>query len=274
MPVRRLSFAAILLVALSLSGAYDDFGGEISLLQDDDGKFDPKIDAKHLAEVSKINSFKDMTTYIARRMDQIQKAEMAKDFTGHEEIAIGNTIKTMTAKRAVQDELNSEIKVDCEVGNWGTFAACDKLCGGGHMTRKRAVTRDPQNGGKQCPLLDNKKPCNSESCASEAYARRAARRKLTKEEKRREMAANEVLARRAMNAPNVKSMLKQTRKVMRKIVHTHMAEVKLPNETGPRSAESLVRKDLKAAMAKNAVNRAMEGFRNTQKNSPKQSGEK
>merc|ERR1711934_1268035 len=161
----------------------------------------------------------------------------------------------MEAKHAVEAELNSEVKVDCEVGAWTKFGACNKLCDGGKMKRTRPVTRKPMNGGRTCPVLENTVNCNTESCASEKYARRAARRKLTREEKRAEMAQNDILSRQAMRS---------VRKVMRKMVHTHMAEVHLPGAKGPRSAESLVRRDLKTAMAKNAVNKAMRGFESTQ----------
>lgn len=94
-----------------------------------------------------------------------------------------------------------------------------------------------------------------------AYQRRATRRKLTAEEKKREHAQNNLLMRHAMHAGTVKSMLKQMRKVMRKMVHTDMATVKLPGEKGPRTAESQVRASLKKAMATNEVDRAMAGFR-------------
>lgn len=254
---RVLAFVTIIVVALSMG--YDDLGDTVSLLQDE--KYDPSIKANRLHEVNKIQDVTSMQTYIGQRVKQVQKEELAKDFNGAvEEIAIGNSIKKMEAKHAVEAELNSEVKIDCEVGPWSKFSACSKLCDGGKMKRTRPVTKKPMNGGKSCPVLENTIDCNTESCASEAYARRAARRKLTAAEKRREMAQNDILARRAMRSLTVKSMMKQTRKVMRKIVHTHMAVVHLPGETGPRSAESLVRKDLKAAMAKNEVNNAMAGF--------------
>jgi len=234
-------------------------GDTVSLLQDE--KYDPSIQANRLHEVKKIQDVLSMQSYIGKRIKEVQKEELAKDFNGeNEEIAIGNTMKEMQAKHAVEAELNSEIKVACEVGTWSKFSACSKPCDGGKMKRTRPITRKPQNGGKECPVLENTIDCNTESCASEAYQRRAARRKLTAAEKRREMAQNDILARRAMRAKTVKSMMKMTRKVMRKMVHTHMATVHLPGETGPRSAESLVRKDLKQAMAKNEVSNAMAGF--------------
>jgi len=261
----RFSFA--LLLALWACEALTDGQGEVAQLQDsvEGGKFNPAIEAKHLADINKISDVKTMGVYIGNRVKEVQKAELAKKFNGEsEEIAIGNTLKTMEAKRAVEDELNSEVKVDCEVGPWGKFKACSKLCDGGRMTRARMVTRSPQNGGKSCPPLEAHVKCNTESCSSEAYARRAARRKLTKEEKRREMAANNVKIQMAMRSTSVREMKKKTREIMRKLVHTHMATVHLPGEKGPRSAESLVRTDLKVAMAKNAVNKAMDIYRDTQ----------
>merc|ERR1711959_417601 len=253
----RLACAALLLVALATAfdASQDD---EVVLLQDE--KYDPSIKAENLHAVNKIQDVPSMQTYIAMRMKQVTKEELAKDYNGPETIAIGNTVKEMEAKHAVEAELNSEVKVDCEVGVWTKFGACSKLCDGGKMKRTRPVTRKPMNGGRTCPVLENTVNCNTESCASEKYARRAARRKLTKAEKRREMAQNDILARQAMRATNVKDLMRMTRKVMRKMVHTHMAEVHLPGEKKPRTAQSLVRADLKKAMAKNEVNKAMAGF--------------
>merc|ERR1711959_23182 len=253
----RLACAALLLVALATAfdASQDD---EVVLLQDE--KYDPSIKAENLHAVNKIQDVPSMQTYIAMRMKQVTKEELAKDYNGPEEIAIGNTVKEMEAKHAVEAELNSEVKVDCEVGTWTKFGACSKLCDGGKMKRTRPVTRKPMNGGRTCPVLENTVNCNTESCASEKYARRAARRKLTREEKRAEMAQNDILSRQAMRATDVKTMMRMTRKVMRKMVHTHMAEVHLPGEKKPRTAQSLVRADLKKAMAKNEVNKAMAGF--------------
>merc|ERR1712054_626789 len=243
----RLTCVALLLVALAT--AYDASQDDVVTLLQDEKVYDPSIQREHLADVNKIQDVPSMQTYITKRMKDVVKQELAKNFNGEAEtIAIGNTVKEMEAKHAVEAELNSEVKVDCEVGAWTKFGACSKLC----------------DGGKTCPVLENAVNCNTESCASEKYARRAARRKLTREEKRAEMAQNDILSRQAMRATDVKTMMRMTRKVMRKMVHTHMAEVHLPGEKGPRSAESLVRRDLKAAMAKNAVNKAMRGFEATQ----------
>merc|ERR1711934_597410 len=253
----RLTCVALLLVALAT--AYDASQDDVVTLLQDEKAYDPSIQREHLADVNKIQDFPSMQSYISKRMKDVVKQELAKNFNGEAEtIAIGNAVKEMEAKHAVEAELNSEVKVDCEVG------ACTKLCDGGKMKRTRPVTRKPMNGGRTCPVLENTVNCNTESCASEKYARRAARRKLTREEKRAEMAQNDILSRQAMRATDVKTMMRSVRKVMRKMVHTHMAEVHLPGAKGPRSAESLVRRDLKTAMAKNAVNKAMRGFQATQ----------
>merc|ERR1712216_456328 len=255
----RLTCVALLLVALAT--AYDASQDDVVTLLQDEKSYDPSIQREHLADVNKIQDFPSMQTYISKRMKDVVKQELAKNFNGEAEtIAIGNTLKSMEAKHAVEAELNSEVKIDCEVGAWRKFGACNKLCDGGKMSRKRIIATQPRNGGKACPPTENTIDCNTESCSSEAYARRAARRKLTAAEKRREMAQNNLKIRTAMRATSVRAMKMKTREVMRKLVHTHMATVRLPGEKGPRTAESLVRTDLKVAMAKNAVNKAMDGF--------------
>lgn len=273
MEARKFAFLALLLtVGVSCFGGVDEYlDGEVSLLQDavDEAKatakkkaFDPAVDAKHMAEVHKIADFKTMSSYISKRMREVQKEQLAKSFDGtNEEIAIGNTLKSMEAKHAVEAELNSEVKINCEVGSWGKFSKCSKLCDGGTMQRKRRITKHPRNAGLACPPLQNSIDCNTDSCASEVHQRRSLRRKLTKAEKMREMATNDIVRRKAMRSTTVKAMRKMMRKYMRKVVRTQTADVKLPGQTAPRSDESLVRKDLKAAMAKNAVDTAMAGFK-------------
>merc|ERR1712086_9382 len=210
-------------------------------------------------QLDKVTNVKGLKKLIFAKENEVQKREMAKaeEEDGGAEMAIGDTLKEMEAKDAVEEELDSEIKVDCEVGEWGKFGACSKLCDGGNMARTRTVERQPRNGGQQCPLLNNEIECNTESCASEAYQRRATRRKLTKAEKKREGMRNAQKVASAMRSDNVYDMMKRTKEVMRKMVHTEVAEVKLPGETGERSAEAQVRKSLKEAMAKNAVDNAM-----------------
>jgi len=255
-------FAVLLaMVAVySATAVFDDDAVAALSGDGEDKKFDPSIEPHRLKEVTAITDFQTMTKYIKKRMSEVTKQQLARTDGADEGIEIGNTLKAMEAKHAVEAELNSEVKIDCEVGAWGQFAKCNKLCDGGKQIRKRTVVKMPKNGGKPCPALENSLDCNTESCASEAYQRRATRRKLTAEERRREMAINNLKMRDAMRAKSTKMMMKKTREVMRKMVHTAIATVKLPGETGERSAESLVRNDLKTAMAKNQVDNAMKTY--------------
>jgi len=54
--------------------------------------------------------------------------------------------------------------VDCEVSEWTEWSTCDKGCGGGKKTRTRTITRQPANGGAQCPVLIDEKECNTHGC--------------------------------------------------------------------------------------------------------------
>jgi len=253
------------LVALALA-TQEHAMEEVSMLSDE-GKSTRGdiIKPDEEEELDKVVSVKALKKLIFQKEDEVQKAEMAKseEEDGGAEMAIGDTLKEMEAKEAVEEELDSEIKVDCEVGEWGKFGACNKLCDGGMMTRTRTVMRQPRNGGQQCEPLNNEIECNTESCASEAYQRRATRRKLSKEEKKREHLVNSQKIAVAMRSDSVYDMMKRTKEVMRKIVHTEVADVKLPGEEGERSAEQQVRKSLKEAMAKNAVDNAMKTYQAT-----------
>merc|ERR1711998_280678 len=244
------SMLVVAAVALQMSASLQLEDGVATLEGDD--KYDPSIKPHKLAEVEKIRDFGTMSKYIQKRMKEVVKTELTKKGGENEEIEIGNTLKNMEAKHAVEAELNQEMKVDCEIGEWGKWSQCSKLCDGGKKLRKRPVTQSPKNGGKECPPIENDMDCNTESCSSENYARRALRRKLTHEERQRERARNNLRLREALRSKSTK--------VMGKMVHTDVAEVKLPGQKGDRTAESLVRKDLKAAMAKNATNKSLKTF--------------
>ena len=47
--------------------------------------------------------------------------------------------------------------VDCQVSEWTPWSVCDKSCGTGVMLRTRKIIRAPQNGGKHCPTLTQKR---------------------------------------------------------------------------------------------------------------------
>ncbi|XP_045465529.1 somatomedin-B and thrombospondin type-1 domain-containing protein [Harmonia axyridis] len=54
--------------------------------------------------------------------------------------------------------------VDCQVTGWGPWSACDVDCGAGTMSRKRSVKVQPENGGKHCPSLDQRRGCQVSTC--------------------------------------------------------------------------------------------------------------
>lgn len=177
--------------------------------------------------------------------------------------AIGDTLKSMEAKHAVEEELESEVATNCEVGEWSPYGKCSASCDGGKQERTREVMTQNQNGGAPCPVLSENIVCNSDSCASEAYKRRATRRKLTAAEHKKEGIMNRRQETLAMRSNSVFEMKKRTREVMRKLVHTELAVVQLPGEEGERTPEQQIRKSLQAAMAKNSVTDAMKTYEAT-----------
>jgi hypothetical protein len=54
--------------------------------------------------------------------------------------------------------------IDCQVGEWTAWSACDKSCGGGKQTRTRLITKPAENGGKPCPALTETQDCNTQAC--------------------------------------------------------------------------------------------------------------
>lgn len=54
--------------------------------------------------------------------------------------------------------------IDCIVSEWGPWSECDTACGTGMMSRTRIIEQKPQNGGKHCPSLVQKRGCQGLKC--------------------------------------------------------------------------------------------------------------
>lgn len=54
--------------------------------------------------------------------------------------------------------------IDCVVTPWGPWSECDADCGTGMTTRHRKIQTQPQNGGKHCPSLIQKRGCQGSRC--------------------------------------------------------------------------------------------------------------
>ncbi|NNC95123.1 MAG: thrombospondin type-1 domain-containing protein, partial [Chitinophagales bacterium] len=54
--------------------------------------------------------------------------------------------------------------VDCVVGPWSPWSACDTSCGGGMKTRTRDILVYPSNGGLACPDTIEMMACNTQAC--------------------------------------------------------------------------------------------------------------
>ncbi|CAG9809546.1 unnamed protein product [Chironomus riparius] len=56
--------------------------------------------------------------------------------------------------------------IDCVLSEWGPWSECDAKCGTGMMSRTRSILRAPENGGKHCASLTQKRGCQGYKCNS------------------------------------------------------------------------------------------------------------
>uniref|UniRef100_A0A0K2T9M9 SMB domain-containing protein n=1 Tax=Lepeophtheirus salmonis TaxID=72036 RepID=A0A0K2T9M9_LEPSM len=54
--------------------------------------------------------------------------------------------------------------IDCTVSGWSEWSQCDVQCGAGTSIRRRQIIHPPSNGGNECPVLEEKKPCRVKNC--------------------------------------------------------------------------------------------------------------
>ncbi|XP_076435187.1 somatomedin-B and thrombospondin type-1 domain-containing protein-like [Babylonia areolata] len=60
---------------------------------------------------------------------------------------------------------------DCSVDTWGPWSKCSNPCGFGKRLRYRAVRMYPENGGRHCPMLKQRRACvgfEEEQCAQQS----------------------------------------------------------------------------------------------------------
>ncbi|KPM07431.1 thrombospondin-like protein [Sarcoptes scabiei] len=53
---------------------------------------------------------------------------------------------------------------DCIVSDWKPWSECDSQCGIGTMNRSRVIIQNAQNGGKECPELNQRRACQGQNC--------------------------------------------------------------------------------------------------------------
>merc|ERR1719335_1584218 len=54
--------------------------------------------------------------------------------------------------------------IDCELGQWGNWTACDAECDGGLKRRSRNTLVEPDFGGIECGDKEETKRCNMRLC--------------------------------------------------------------------------------------------------------------
>merc|ERR1711998_10524 len=99
---------------------------------------DTELKPDEADQTEKIPDVKSLKRYIFEAEKKVEKTEMSKEEADTESgtaLAIGDTLKELESEHAVQEEMEMETAIDCEVGEWSKFGKCDKPCDGGQMER-------------------------------------------------------------------------------------------------------------------------------------------
>lgn len=262
------------LLACAAAVAEDD---TVRGLDETDPKLPPvtsRLSTNEMDQVDKIGSLKEMMRKIAEETEApIKKLEEEEEGDGtaveadiqQEQVAIGNTLRTMEAKEAVKQELRAETPVDCEMGVWSSYSKCSRRCGGGKKSKSRGVVRQAAHGGKKCGVLSKTIRCNTESCATEEAEEYEKSRELTEAEHKAETAVNNQHAKDIMASEDVDEMISGIKTLMRNMVKTDTVVIKAPGSLpGADPAKYELKQALKDAISKNSVKAAMANVPNTQ----------
>eukprot|EP00929_Paragymnodinium_shiwhaense_P115847 TRINITY_DN8499_c0_g8_i1.p1 TRINITY_DN8499_c0_g8~~TRINITY_DN8499_c0_g8_i1.p1 ORF type:complete len:5046 (+),score=966.34 TRINITY_DN8499_c0_g8_i1:123-15260(+) len=69
-----------------------------------------------------------------------------------------------TGERVEEITCGRPCPVDCVLGDWNTWTACNKACGGGEQTRTKVVLVAPAHGGSACNSPKDTMTCNPQPC--------------------------------------------------------------------------------------------------------------
>lgn len=83
------------------------------------------------------------------------------------EYSILKIYKFLSFKMIFFKEINEKI-ADCLVGPWSQWGECKmgKSCSDGYQERLRSIIRKNSNGGKECPVLKERRKCFLGMCES------------------------------------------------------------------------------------------------------------
>merc|ERR1712196_228227 len=158
MAAGRLTFVVLGLLAVAALAVVEEDHSVTELGENKGVPAAPNVrmSEKDEDKADKIMSFKQPRRMISRTISGPQKAAQ-KEAEG---------VASPTSAAAVQEELEAETPVDCEMGAWGRYSRCSKSCGGGKKTKKRSILRRARHGGMKCGKTTRTIKCNMKSCAA------------------------------------------------------------------------------------------------------------
>lgn len=77
------------------------------------------------------------------------------------------TPSTTTTTTTTLRPTPSPTPINCVVSDWGAWTQCSEPCGTGYESHSRTILTEAEDGGVECPALDERRDCEMKPCTCE-----------------------------------------------------------------------------------------------------------
>jgi hypothetical protein len=98
---------------------------------------------------------------IKSNLAQIKVDPLKILYDGIQDFEILKSLKMSFIAQLMNEKI---LVIDCEVSEWSEWTKCSVNCGIGSSERRREILKPESNGGNECPILEEKRSCQTAKC--------------------------------------------------------------------------------------------------------------